>query len=753
MATRSLGSLTLDLIAKIGGFEQGMNRAARVAADAAKRIENENKRRAEAVQRAWASVAGVIGGIGLAAIGRELIQLGDSYAQLNARISLVTGSQAELDAALRGTFSIAQETRQSFEQTGQLYVRLAQATQQLGRSQEQTLDVTRAINQSLIISGTSSASAAAALVQLGQGFASGVLRGEELNSVLEQAPRLAKAIADGLGVNLGELRKLGQEGALTAEVVFDAILKSQQKLDSEFKKLPPTVDQALTQAGNSVLRLVGLLNEATGATVLLARGIASAAKSLDLFVDRFSNDSIVRAQAEVDTLATRLQIALQSKSPENPGVKLLQAQLDQARKTLAALQGELGTNQSGAETARLRRGNGALVAAENSAPRAAPSNLAGLREQLKELTKLRDEAKIGSEAFGRYNGQIRSVEGQIRSLTGTAATGARERRDASEQLLQSLRDQAERVQDLSAVERTLRELQKAEYATISAQRKEEILDAAKLVDATRERKDAEEALAEAQKQRLQDSRKAAIDELEAITRANTEYQNTIQSLIDATPTAQLEKQRQTVQDLSDEYLRGRFGIVGSEEAVRAYSETVNTFLGNTAEQLEKTKGIGEELGLTFTSAFEDAVVGGKNLREVLTALGDDLQRIFFRELVTKPFGEAASGFARDLFGGGGGGLFSGIGSAIGDLLGFRERGGPVAAGGLYRVNEAGPELLSFGGKDFLMMGASGGNVSPARGGQTSVVNNFSISGSVDRRTEAQISKAATRGVQRAQRWL
>lgn len=766
MATRSLGSLTLDLIAKIGGFEQGMNRAARIAAQAAKKIEDENKRRAAAVEQAWRGVSNVIGGIALAGIGRELIRLGDAYAQLNARISLVTTSQAQLDNALAATFAIAQETRQSFEQTGLLYVRLAQTTEALGKTQSDVLGVTKAINQAFIISGSSAASAAAAIIQLGQGFASGVLRGEELNSVLEQAPRLAKAIADGLGVAVGDLRRLGEAGELTAEKVFNAIQRSQDKLNEEFKKLPPTVEQALTQVGNSVLKLVGQLNQATGATAGLAAALGLFSKGID-FVSEGGNVKLgllAKQLNDTNSQIKRLE-AERVRAVEagaNATVGRIDERLNRLRPELARLRQEFRSldvnnrispdNESAAETRRLA-GFRPIVSA-----RPAPDNLNALREQLKQLTKLRDEAKIGSKEFNNYGAQIKTVEARIKELTGAASGGARERRDASEQLLESLRDQVERVQELTVTERTLRELQKAEYATISAQRKEEILDAAKLVDSTRARKEAEDELAKAQKQRLEDSRQAAIDELETITRTNTEYQNRIQSLIDATPTAQLEQQRKTVQDLSDEYLRGRFGIVGSEEAVKAYSETVNTFLGNTAEQLEKTKSLGEELGLTFTSAFEDAIVGGKGLGDILTGLEQDILRIVTRKLVTEPLGNALSGALGGLFGGGGGGgggggFFGSLFSGLGSILGFKASGGSVAAGGLYRVNERGPELLSVGGKDFLMMGQSGGTVTPSGSSGQTVVNNFSISGPVDRRTEAQIAKAATRGIQRAQRWV
>lgn len=728
MATRSLGTLTLDLIAKIGGFQQAMDRAARIAAKTAKDIEEQNRRRAEAVARAWQGVAGAIGTIGIAGIGRELIRLGDTYSQLTARISLVTKGQGELDRALAGTFAIAQETRQGLADTSTLYIRLAQSTESLGKSQAQVLSVTRSINQALVISGASAESSAAALIQLGQGFASGVLRGEELNSVLEQAPRLAKAIADGLGVTVGELRALGEQGALTADRVFSAIEASKKKLDDEFKKLPVTVDQALVQVGNSVLRLVGQINEATGATSRLAAAIGLVSKAIDTVADPqklktgLAASALVSADKELKRLerereqADKAPLRIQSVIDSyDKRIAELRPKVAQLRNEFRRLDVEGRISPNDASPAEERRFALSARDFRNQPKPIDTSSLNGLREQLKSITKLRDEAKLGSDEFRKYSAEAKTLEERIKALSGSSSSGARIQRDAVGQLTEQLRDQLERTADLTMEERTLRELQKKEYANISPQRREEILDLARAVDALEKRKEIEKELADQQKERLSFARQAAIDEFEAISRGNDAYQDRIESLINATPTKVLEEQRKTVQDLSDEYLRGRFGIVGSEEAVKLYGETVNTFLGNTADQLEKTKDIGEELGLAFTSAFEDAIVEGKKLSEVIDALGKDIMRLVTRELVTKPFADSITGFVKGLVPSGGN-IFSSIGSAIGGLLGFKENGGAVAAGGLYRVNEAGAELLSVGGRDYLMMGAQGGMVTPAASG-------------------------------------
>ena len=142
-------------------------------------------------------------------------------------------------------------------------------------------DTTETINKLMVISGTSGASAAAALTQLGQAFASGTLRGEELNSVMEQAPALAKAIADGMGVTVGQLRAMGQEGKITAETVVQALKDQGAAVDEQFGKMAPTIGQAMDQAKNSFINYIGKVNEATGASGALASAIVGISESLD----------------------------------------------------------------------------------------------------------------------------------------------------------------------------------------------------------------------------------------------------------------------------------------------------------------------------------------------------------------------------------------------------------------------------------------------------------------------------------------
>ena len=227
------------------------------------------------------TVKALAGAYAVNVIAREAIRQADAWNLVEGRLSLVTDSTEQLIDVQNKLFEISQRTRNGFEGTADLYARLARSTKDLGVNQNDLLGVTETINRTIAISGASAESAQAALFQLGQGFAAGALRGEELNSVLEQTPRLAEAIADGLGVSVGQLRKLGAEGELTAEKVLGALKSQAKAVEDEFGKVPKTVGQASTQIGNSILALVGHFDEATKATGDVSDSITALSEFID----------------------------------------------------------------------------------------------------------------------------------------------------------------------------------------------------------------------------------------------------------------------------------------------------------------------------------------------------------------------------------------------------------------------------------------------------------------------------------------
>mgnify|MGYP000470402105 CR=1 FL=1 len=151
--------------------------------------------------------------------------------------------------------------------SGDLYFKVSQNADKLGISMTGVATVTETVAKTLALSGASTQGAEAAILQFGQALASGAIRGDEFNSVAENAPALMDALSRALGVTKGELRNLAAQGALTSDVLITAIQEQSQEVDKQFGKTATTIGQAFTKLTNSMMFFVGQLNEATGASV------------------------------------------------------------------------------------------------------------------------------------------------------------------------------------------------------------------------------------------------------------------------------------------------------------------------------------------------------------------------------------------------------------------------------------------------------------------------------------------------------
>jgi tape measure domain-containing protein len=210
--------------------------------------------------------------IGMAAViagsiklAKSVGQLNDEYSLLRSQIRLVVDDNKDLASVQEELLQVANDTRQGFASTVKLYARLDRATEQLFLTDKQVIAATETLNKAIIISGASADESSAAIIQLSQGLASGALRGDELRSVLEQVPRVAKLIADGLGVTVGSLRELGTQGKLTAEAVIGAIKSQTVAIDEEFKQIEKTSGQTWTVLENNASSYITKLSEVNAA--------------------------------------------------------------------------------------------------------------------------------------------------------------------------------------------------------------------------------------------------------------------------------------------------------------------------------------------------------------------------------------------------------------------------------------------------------------------------------------------------------
>ena len=200
------------------------------------------------------SVRNLLGAFaGMQAI-RWLVNTSDQLTSINARLQLMTGSAEGAAAAQEKIYQAAMRSRGAYADMADFVSQLGMTARNAFSDTNELIAFAEQIQKQLAISGASGASAQAALVQLTQGLSSDALRGEELNSVLDQTPLIAKTIADYMGVTIGEMRELASEGKVTADVVKNAILGATAETNAQFEQMPMTWAQVWTMAQNIAIR-------------------------------------------------------------------------------------------------------------------------------------------------------------------------------------------------------------------------------------------------------------------------------------------------------------------------------------------------------------------------------------------------------------------------------------------------------------------------------------------------------------------
>ena len=368
----------------------------------------------DGAQRAQSGVSlltRALGALGGALAIREVTRLADSYVNLQNRLRLVTGGSNELRRATNELLAISNRTRSSFVATGEVYARTALATRELGLSQRETLQFTESLNQAVVLSGASAQEAQAGLIQLSQGLASGALRGDELRSVLEQLPLVADVIARSLNVTRGELRELGSQGLISAEVVTRAFREAREELAERFANTIPTISQAMQILTNNTTALLGQFTEAGGifaalsqAIFTLAGGVNLLSQNLDTVTDIFSLLAAVAIGRFLGPFVTRTaqatvqQVQFVAAVASGNAVLLNGAQAELQRAQAANALAAARRTEAAATVASLqaRTNNLRAIIAENQAERAnlvgkieLQAGIAGVTGRTEVLTRLR----------------------------------------------------------------------------------------------------------------------------------------------------------------------------------------------------------------------------------------------------------------------------------------------------------------------------------------------------------------------------
>ncbi len=635
-----------------------------------KRVDKEQKKTKASSQALGQAFRLLVAGLGV----RELVKRADAFTLVGNRIRLVTDGTAEFNAVQDELVRISQRTRSGLAETANLYARVARSTDELGKSQADTLRFTETINQAIQISGATAAEASAGVIQFSQGLASGSLRGDELRSVLEQMPRLARLLADGFGVSIGELRKLGEAGELAGEKIFDIVLDAGPELNAEFQDVNATIGQALTTISNFATVVIGEFDQAAGVSQGLVDifkltddqtvSLGASVRALALDFREFTEVATVAVVNFVETVAPRFAV-IQAEI-----IKIIAAITRDEDLFLAALEGQQEF-EAEIEVIQSKLDAEFDAIARNNAER----------------RKAFEDREADLEAPG-----TRVDRGGDAVDPDTAAELERVRK-AQETLLASLRLQTEAMKLANETGReyqdTLQDL-KIEALGAAGTNAEFTTEALAAAEALRMQKDEAKALAD-EADRMQDDLTAAAELTLAARTEAEEYAD----------------------DLAEIQRLLGLGLITDEVAERSI-ENLNNLDDELNDFFRRARENSQDILAGFLeSGLQDLDEFGRQFAQMLLQLASQaLAASIFEKLL----GSAGAG--------GGGGIIGGIVSAIG---GGRQFGGGVQAGQAVETGEGG----RFGAEVFVPN--VGGNVVPINSGRSDlagmeppVVNNTII---------------------------
>lgn len=622
-----------------------------------KRISNFEKKAARSARVVKAEFKGLdtalkvaIGAITL----RQAARLSDTYTEIGSRLKLVTSSTEELTKAQQGVFAISQRTRQSFAATAELYQRLAQSTDGLVDNQDDLLSITETVNKAIAVSGVSSQAAQAAIVQLGQGLSAGALRGQEFNSVVEQTPRLAKALADGLGVNIGQLRELSKQGALTSDVVVRALQNQAQAIDTEFLRVNSTIGQAFQTLENTFVRIVGGAAEASGAQRGVTDAIIDFSKAL--------NDPDI--QAGINTIAVAAVDAFSALtsavSTSTEVIKFLAEEVSAAVNGIASddivrlqdeaqkIQDLLDSGQFSPSRIRFFGQNGVVEYWSDDELNAELANINAAIDQARSNIK----PLIPQVADG---GQPASVAAPNSAATVTLPdAGAEKAIEKADALLSNLRRQVDLYGEVSKAAEIRYQIESGALDNITPLQRSMLEMEAELLDQLR--------MKEALTRELESVR---IDSLTTEQAAVEQLQNKYRTLTEA------------VQQ----------GLVSQEEAAAIAGNLAQRF-EEANEKVDEMSEFTRQAARNMQDAFADFLFDpfDHGLDGMLKSFAQTLQRMAAEATAAKLF---------DLLGGGLAASGNPVLAAAGTIFsaGGRVNGGPVLPGFGYTVGERGPEMF------------------------------------------------------------
>ncbi|MBJ9598123.1 tape measure protein [Citrobacter werkmanii] len=675
-------------------------------------------------------IAGAIAASIVVDWGKAFLVAADNMSQLNARIERLTGSAAEASQTMQNLMRISSATGGSLQDTAKLWETLSTALRDTGATNGQIIQLTETLQKIGRIGGSSSEEMANALRQFGQSISSGTVRAEEFNSILEQMPELARQIAAGMGVSIGELRQQMLDGKLTAEDALNAIQKQTGSVNAEFEKLPRTLSQANTALTNSFLSMIDSVNQATGASSGLVAIIDSMTAALDRLVGKAASAdaqiSDLNSTAEMFTRRARTWswLGLDGWEAQNKALAGLSNKAAMLVGDLAAVSkaSQTAANTKPIEiktTATGKKAKGGKSAAQKEAEQYAKSQ--------ESVNQKLDELKQKSELSAGSVGELSRAQAVLNAQQSLGNTATQEQLMLAGQLAgkawdnaNALREQAKAERDRTDAANKFTSIQgkTSKTAGLDSQYQKDIADIQQYAQLYPQKIGEAEAARAAIEQQYRDQRNAAMWEEWAQQNAATQA---AAAAFDS------------LGSVASNALTGIItGSMSASDAMRSIGMTVLNSVINTFVQMGiewvKAAITGSSAQIAATAATTSAAVAG-----TATTTAASVSSAAATTAAWTPAAIVAS------IGSFGGAAAIGIGAVIaamamaGGIAGKRKNGGPVSAGSMYQVGEGGmPEIYqASNGSQYMIPGDNGKVISnkdlnsgSAGGGVVVNINNY-----------------------------
>ncbi|MEH8842856.1 tape measure protein [Klebsiella pneumoniae] len=377
-------------------------------------------------ERSMSSLSGVAVALAAALSVKQVSEYADAWATVNNKLANSLRPNEQLADVTERVFNITQQTRSSLDATASLYARLERATRQYGTSADDLAKLTTIINQGFVVSGATAQEAENAIIQLSQGLASGALRGEEFNSVNEQGNRLIVALADSMGVSIGEMRNMAAQGKLTTDVVVNGLLSQGAVIGKEFANTTTTISQALQVAGNNVTKFFGENSTIKTGAAIFNDAVVTASENIGVLSAALTAAAAIMGSRYVGALtmsaASQIQSALAAQRQATANAQAAQSALIAAtsvkRKAVADKEAALSSLALAQAEYNVAKGSAAemlaldaLVAAKSRASAASLSLAQAETAQAAASARAAAAASAASVGIGLARGALSLIGG------------------------------------------------------------------------------------------------------------------------------------------------------------------------------------------------------------------------------------------------------------------------------------------------------------------------------------------------------